>query len=229
MRGFDDVLNMVYDSPERVSVEQAKELLYVAENGMLKQDCCAVVDRGGCIGDWWVDTADIRGNAWLALALVQNLSSIGYRFGELPGMECCAKNAMEWGYYREATDLLHEAMLDLEWCDYCLFCCRHPHLHPRDVALQDAQGITRGTLTGPTRIARTRLRLERLLATGDFYEAADLLAELDCDAIPEKWAPSNHLEWPKRVRERVWIWLLVATRLGLCKDIRILVCTLITC
>lgn len=41
-----------------------------------------------------------------------------------------------------------------------------------------------------TTISRARLQLERLLATGDFFEAADLLAELDCDAIPEKWAPS---------------------------------------
>lgn len=52
-RGF---LDVVYDSPEKVTVGQAMELLDMAGNG-----------RGCGIGC----TADIRGNAWLALALVR--------------------------------------------------------------------------------------------------------------------------------------------------------------
>lgn len=72
-------------------------------------------------------------------------------------------------------------------------------------------------------MAACRRKLEILLESGSCFEAADYLHELNFDSVPEKWEPKSHLEFPKQLRDAIFLWLLIATRLGLYKDLRLLI------
>jgi hypothetical protein len=211
MKGFLETLELLYNSPEEVTLVQAELLFDVArcDDEMIEAFAANAVPHQ--------DIGDVRGQAWMALALVQNLDTGGYRFPELLGMEGCAWHALDNGF-REAADLLYEGKMDMSWCGACCSCGNPEPLDRRDALLQELDGKT---------IAQRRLQLELLLASGEFFEAADLLRELDCDAIPDKWEPKTHGEFPKHVRNTIWIWLLIANRIKVCKDIRILVCGLL--
>lgn len=89
MRAFAETLELVYCTPKVVTFGQAQHLLVIANNF----------------------PSEISGEAWIALALLQNLCCRGLWFAELPPVEVCCLHAIDKGFC-EAHDLLYELRLD---------------------------------------------------------------------------------------------------------------------
>jgi hypothetical protein len=231
MEAFLEAVTLSYSAPQAVTAVQAEHLLNVAQT--FDQQTLGVYAE--YMGPSW-DTKSVVGQAWMSLALVQNLAVRGVRYN-VPGVDVCCLHALENGF-SEAQDVLYECMKDMSVCGMCLFCgiCREEdELDQRDVVLQNGlrtcivvlQNAVRTCIAPEVNLVKCRRQLESLLATGDFFEAADLLHELNCDAVPERWEPTTHMEFPKHVRDSIWTWLLVANRIGFRKDLRFKVCRFI--
>lgn len=192
-----EALQVVYSHPQQLQEKEAKELFFLAQHS---------------------SCATLRGEAWLAVGIVQNLHSSGVTFSSLPSVDCCFYQAYHLGL-TEARDFLHELRLDTHFLDdyYSNSYDRDP-----DVKLRREEELFFYSLSPD--VGRFRLRLESLLESGDCYAAADYLYELNKDSIPDVWTPQNHLEFPKECRRRIYLWLLIAHRIGLLRDLRLLIC-----